>query len=110
MKKLVLVFLFTKTSLILEAQPTIIINSIHQYRLSIDTNMQKKLVDTHVHIWDFERATYDWLKNDTSILNRNYLIEEYDVARNEVRCGKPRCGKESAAERNNDQSFEMEHD
>lgn len=45
MKKLVLVFLFTKTSLILEAQPTIIINSIHQYRLSIDTNMQKKLVD-----------------------------------------------------------------
>jgi zinc D-Ala-D-Ala dipeptidase len=45
MKKLVLVFLFSKTCLIVVAQPTIIINSKHQYQLSIDTNMQKRLVN-----------------------------------------------------------------
>ena len=47
--------------------------------------MPHKLIDTHVHIWDFKRATYDWLKNDTSILNRSYLIEEYDTARKAAR-------------------------
>jgi len=35
-----------------------------------------EIIDTHVHIWNFEKAEYDWLKNDTSILNRNYDIEE----------------------------------
>jgi zinc D-Ala-D-Ala dipeptidase len=45
MKKLVLVFLFSNTYLIVVAQPTIIINSKHQYQLSIDTNMQKRLVN-----------------------------------------------------------------
>ncbi|MCW3093772.1 MAG: amidohydrolase family protein [Ferruginibacter sp.] len=46
--------------------------------------MLKKLIDTHVHIWDFEKADYDWLKNDESILNRNYSIDEFDEARVEV--------------------------
>ena len=46
--------------------------------------MLKKLIDTHVHIWDLKRAGYDWLKNDTSVLNRNYPIEEYDAARKPV--------------------------
>ncbi|AEV99927.1 amidohydrolase [Niastella koreensis] len=35
-----------------------------------------EIIDAHVHIWNFEKAEYDWLKNDTSILNRNYEIEE----------------------------------
>ena len=35
-----------------------------------------EIIDAHVHIWNFEKAEYDWLKNDTSILNRNYDIEE----------------------------------
>src|SRR5581483_3150441 len=35
-----------------------------------------EIIDTHVHIWNFERAEYAWLKNDRSVLNRNYLIEE----------------------------------
>ncbi len=33
------------------------------------------IIDTHIHIWDMERAAYDWLKNDTSILNRTYRLE-----------------------------------
>jgi len=35
-----------------------------------------KIIDTHVHAWDLERAAYPWLKNDTSILNRTWRIEE----------------------------------
>jgi L-fuconolactonase len=35
-----------------------------------------EIIDAHVHVWNFEKAEYDWLKNDTSILNRNYDIEE----------------------------------
>ncbi len=45
MKKLILAFLFTKSFLLLEAQPTNIIHSKKQYQLSIDTNMQKRLVN-----------------------------------------------------------------
>jgi L-fuconolactonase len=39
------------------------------------------MIDTHVHIWDFSRARYSWLDNDTSILKRNYLIEELEPER-----------------------------
>jgi L-fuconolactonase len=35
-----------------------------------------EIIDSHVHIWNFAKAEYEWLKNDTSILNRNYEIEE----------------------------------
>ncbi len=38
--------------------------------------MNSGIIDTHIHNWDFERAEYSWLKNDTTILNRNYLIDE----------------------------------
>ncbi|MBO9204031.1 MULTISPECIES: amidohydrolase family protein [Niastella] len=38
-----------------------------------------EIIDTHVHIWNFAKAEYDWLKNDTSILNRNYDIEELEA-------------------------------
>ncbi len=38
--------------------------------------MIKNIVDTHVHIWNLDRAEYAWLKNDTSILNRTYSIEQ----------------------------------
>ena len=43
-----------------------------------------RLADTHVHIWDFNRAEYAWLEGNTSILNRNYSIEELQVERLEV--------------------------
>lgn len=38
--------------------------------------MNIDIVDTHVHMWDLDKAEYPWLKNDTSILNRSYDLEE----------------------------------
>ncbi|MEO6136565.1 MAG: amidohydrolase family protein [Ginsengibacter sp.] len=38
--------------------------------------MTKRIVDTHIHTWDLKRAEYDWLKNDTSILNKTYSIDQ----------------------------------
>jgi L-fuconolactonase len=35
-------------------------------------------IDTHIHIWNFNRAKYSWLDSNTSILARNYLIEELE--------------------------------
>jgi L-fuconolactonase len=35
-----------------------------------------KLLDTHVHIWNFDKARYQWLEGDITILNRTYHIEE----------------------------------
>jgi L-fuconolactonase len=43
--------------------------------------MSDKIVDTHVHIWNFSRAEYSWLKGDTSILNRSYELAELEVER-----------------------------
>jgi L-fuconolactonase len=43
--------------------------------------MLQRIVDTHVHVWNFERAEYLWLKGDTSILSRSYHIEELEKER-----------------------------
>jgi zinc D-Ala-D-Ala dipeptidase len=45
MKKMILAFLFSKSCLFLTAQPTTIIHSKKQYQFSIDSNMQKRLVN-----------------------------------------------------------------
>jgi L-fuconolactonase len=39
------------------------------------------IVDTHIHVWDLEKAEYPWLKGDKSILNRTWKIEELDAER-----------------------------
>jgi L-fuconolactonase len=39
------------------------------------------MTDTHLHIWNFERARYAWLDNNTTILNRTYLVEELEPER-----------------------------
>lgn len=39
------------------------------------------MIDTHIHVWNFSKAKYDWLENDTSILNRNYNIDEIEEER-----------------------------
>lgn len=39
------------------------------------------IVDTHLHIWDLNRAQYPWLKNDRSILNKTWNIEELEPER-----------------------------
>src|SRR5882762_4301888 len=44
--------------------------------------MPDHIVDTHVHIWNFSRADYPWLKGDRSILNRSYELAELEDERN----------------------------
>lgn len=34
----------------------------------------QKIIDTHIHVWDLQRAQYPWLKNDTSILKQTWQI------------------------------------
>ena len=43
-----------------------------------------RIIDTHVHIWDLEKAQYPWLQGDTSILNRTWRIEEIENDRKEA--------------------------
>ncbi|MBE7169418.1 MAG: amidohydrolase family protein [Williamsia sp.] len=43
--------------------------------------MVRKITDTHIHIWDFDKARYAWLENDLSILNRNYELDELEEER-----------------------------
>jgi L-fuconolactonase len=43
-----------------------------------------KIIDTHVHIWDLEKAQYPWLQGDNSILNRTWRIEEIENDRKEA--------------------------
>ena len=40
-----------------------------------------KMLDTHIHIWNFDKARYTWLEGDTTILNRTYNIEELEDER-----------------------------
>ena len=40
-----------------------------------------KVIDTHIHIWDFAQAEYSWLHGDASILNRTYAIDELEPDR-----------------------------
>lgn len=36
----------------------------------------KRIIDTHIHVWDLEKAAYTWLTNDASLLNITYSIEQ----------------------------------
>ncbi len=42
----------------------------------------QKIIDTHIHVWNFDKAAYPWLDGNTSILNRTYHIEEIENERN----------------------------
>lgn len=37
--------------------------------------MASGIIDTHIHIWDLEKARYQWLENDTTLLNKTYRLE-----------------------------------
>ena len=41
------------------------------------------VTDTHVHVWDLSRYSYSWT-NAVPLLNRSFLIEEYDDATRNV--------------------------
>lgn len=43
--------------------------------------MQHPIIDTHIHVWNFQRAEYAWLEGNTTILNRSYDIDELDHER-----------------------------
>src|SRR5882672_10381350 len=42
------------------------------------------IIDTHVHIWDLDRAEYPWLKGDRSLLNQTWHIEQLESERTEA--------------------------
>jgi L-fuconolactonase len=42
------------------------------------------IIDTHIHIWDFNKAEYSWLNGNTSILGRNYTIDIIESDRAEA--------------------------
>lgn len=42
------------------------------------------IIDTHIHIWNFNKARYQWLENNTTLLNRHYEIDELELARTEA--------------------------
>jgi L-fuconolactonase len=39
------------------------------------------IIDTHLHIWDLKRAAYPWLKNDKSLLNKSWSVDEVEPER-----------------------------
>jgi len=41
----------------------------------------QRIIDTHIHVWDLQRAEYSWLQNDTSILNQTWRIEQLNSER-----------------------------
>src|ERR1044072_3135139 len=43
--------------------------------------MQHRILDTHIHVWNFDKASYSWLDGNTTILNRNYDIGELEEER-----------------------------
>ena len=43
-----------------------------------------QIVDTHVHVWDPDRAEYPWLEGDDSILNQVWSIEQLEAERQEA--------------------------
>lgn len=41
----------------------------------------QQIIDTHIHVWNFEKADYPWLAGNTSILNKTYHITEIEQER-----------------------------
>ncbi len=44
----------------------------------------QKIIDTHIHVWNFDKAAYPWLDGNTTILNRTYGIEEIERERKQT--------------------------
>lgn len=56
----------------------------YEPRVTTFVPMTQPITDAHIHIWDFKKAAYDWLKNDTSILHRDYAMEELETDRRQA--------------------------
>jgi L-fuconolactonase len=44
----------------------------------------QEVIDTHIHVWNFDKANYPWLDGNTSVLNKTYNIEEIEKERIEA--------------------------
>lgn len=44
----------------------------------------QKIIDTHIHSWNFDKANYAWLEGNISILNRTYHIDEIEAERKDT--------------------------
>lgn len=44
----------------------------------------EKIIDTHIHVWNFDEATYEWLEGNTTVLNRTYSISEIEEDRKQA--------------------------
>lgn len=44
----------------------------------------QKIIDTHIHVWNFDKAAYPWLDGNTTVLNRTYGIEEIESERKQT--------------------------
>ena len=39
---------------------------------------KQKIIDTHIHLWDLNKYSYDWITNSfNKKLNKNYLLENF---------------------------------
>jgi L-fuconolactonase len=47
----------------------------------------QRIIDTHIHVWDLQRAEYPWLQNDDSILNQTWHIEQLNREREQTGVG-----------------------
>lgn len=43
--------------------------------------MLQPIIDTHIHIWDLQKASYPWLDGDTSVLHNNYDLSQLEAER-----------------------------
>ena len=41
----------------------------------------QKIIDTHIHVWNFDKAVYAWLDGNDTILNKTYDVAELEAAR-----------------------------
>ncbi|MBO9617538.1 MAG: amidohydrolase family protein [Niabella sp.] len=42
------------------------------------------IIDTHIHIWDTEKSSYNWLSGAPELLKRTYTIEELEAPRQQA--------------------------
>ncbi len=43
--------------------------------------MKEVIIDTHIHIWNLELVDYPWLKNNNTLLNKTYELDDLEAER-----------------------------
>lgn len=47
--------------------------------------MARSIIDTHVHVWDLQKADYPWLKGDQSLLNNTWTVDQLEEERRKTK-------------------------